>query len=316
MGLQLTLLQGTPYFMAVEILKNKPLLPADTAQASTAPVTAAAEPGEGKVREGKVVGGHGLGDGGEGKKSDGEEDDSEDDDSEDEDGEADAERDRQLISQYQGIARTKPIPTQQPKMVIHNFQHDVESLWWISLYTATARIEHAPSQQYAKKIFQHRTDLWDDRGECLLHSILDDLQTCLRQDVQKMATVLDVLRGHLVAQYHTINLERLKNGSADDTELFAEIHQQFYFAFQTQIKQNSKDYAAVALIQDKTGDKRFLPAPQRRKRARSVPRDDDDYRLESDDDEEDESGDEKAKRKVKGVKRSKNADKQAVGVEK
>ncbi|KAF9554783.1 hypothetical protein CPC08DRAFT_605787, partial [Agrocybe pediades] len=39
--------------------------------------------------------------------------------------------------------------------VIHNFQHELESLWWIILYELTARIMHLSSNNYAKTIFQN-----------------------------------------------------------------------------------------------------------------------------------------------------------------
>ncbi len=40
--------------------------------------------------------------------------------------------------------------------VIYNFQYDLESVWWIILWTLLARVTHAPGQKYALEIYVNR----------------------------------------------------------------------------------------------------------------------------------------------------------------
>ena len=52
--------------------------------------------------------------------------------------------------------------------IVHNFQHDVESLWWITLYTLTGRVKHLEANKYANAVFQTTLTLNASRHDALL----------------------------------------------------------------------------------------------------------------------------------------------------
>lgn len=51
--------------------------------------------------------------------------------------------------------------------VIHNPQHDLESLWWLFLWSITARVNNVQSREFVKKIFVNNTDDSRSRESCL-----------------------------------------------------------------------------------------------------------------------------------------------------
>jgi hypothetical protein len=51
--------------------------------------------------------------------------------------------------------------------VIHNFSHDVESFYWLLLWTLTGRINHPASLAMARRVFQDTTHCSEDRITCL-----------------------------------------------------------------------------------------------------------------------------------------------------
>src|SRR5688572_15068154 len=56
-----------------------------------------------------------------------------------------------------------------------NFQHDVESIWWLLIYTATARVDHQLSNEFSRKVFLPTMELGSYRLVCLINTIKDDL---------------------------------------------------------------------------------------------------------------------------------------------
>ena len=53
--------------------------------------------------------------------------------------------------------------------VIHSFQHDLESIFWIIVWTLTARIKIAELQKYAMSIFRNNHDCPLKHELCLTH---------------------------------------------------------------------------------------------------------------------------------------------------
>ena len=115
-------------------------------------------------------------------------------------------------------------------VVVHNFQHDIESIFWIALYTVTAHIDHEPGQEFAKRIFRNIVFLHLDRAKCIEKNIGDTLLEVLSPDVAGVASILEYLWEKLLMHHHLQNIDRLENGPRGDAESYAEIHNEFFVA--------------------------------------------------------------------------------------
>lgn len=60
-----------------------------------------------------------------------------------------------------------PHETGTPQL-LYNFQHDLESLWWIALWVILVRIGQEASQLYARTIYISRLICTPERGGCIL----------------------------------------------------------------------------------------------------------------------------------------------------
>ncbi|KAG2008886.1 other/FunK1 protein kinase [Coprinopsis cinerea AmutBmut pab1-1] len=52
--------------------------------------------------------------------------------------------------------------------LLHNFQHDLESLWWILLWLVTARVRVSTSREWSDHFFKHSTDSRHGETRCTL----------------------------------------------------------------------------------------------------------------------------------------------------
>jgi hypothetical protein len=93
---------------------------------------------------------------------------------------------------------TQPAPHQ---VVIYNFQHDLESIWWILMWTLTARVSHDPSILFASKIFQNKTSLCRERADCILEDISLRLRNCLEISLRRFIRPLEMLRDEMHRNY-------------------------------------------------------------------------------------------------------------------
>lgn len=71
------------------------------------------------------------------------------------------------------------LPTGTPYPVVYNFQHDLESLWWIALWILTARVDHPASQLYAQLIFINGLQCSNERANVFTRE--DHLAAQLRE---------------------------------------------------------------------------------------------------------------------------------------
>lgn len=225
------LTQGTPYFMAHEILDNRLLVPMQAEEDQT-----------------------------------------------------DQKRSRSLISELFTSSKAEVSKAQDHRLdksrviVLHNFQHDLESIFWLALYTVTARINHEPGRAFAKNVFKNTVVLCLDRSMCLKEKISDTLHGCLSPDVAGVANVLEYLRQKLLMHYHLRNTNRLANGPSDDTESYAEIHNDFFVTSESLATLFLKE-TRVALISETSHADVIVTAPRPLKRPRSTRDDGDgDYR--------------------------------------
>jgi hypothetical protein len=116
--------------------------------------------------------------------------------------------------------------------VIPNFQHDLESIWWLTIYTVTARVDHPPSNEFAREISQHTTELGHHRAVFLEKDILQQsFAKRLHPDIASIAGTLELLRRWLLDQYERRNEARRLGNTAKDLESYADIHNEFYFIF-------------------------------------------------------------------------------------
>ncbi|KAG2008969.1 other/FunK1 protein kinase [Coprinopsis cinerea AmutBmut pab1-1] len=61
--------------------------------------------------------------------------------------------------------------------ILHSFQHDLESIWWIVLWLVTARTRASFSRQWSQKYFKHSNDHWHGRTREMLLSRLDTIDS-------------------------------------------------------------------------------------------------------------------------------------------
>jgi hypothetical protein len=93
---------------------------------------------------------------------------------------------------------TQPAPEQ---VIIYNFQHDLESIWWILMWTLTARVPHNPSRDFASKIFQNRISLTRERADCITEDITERLSACLEKSLLRFVRPLERLRLAMRREY-------------------------------------------------------------------------------------------------------------------
>ena len=102
--------------------------------------------------------------------------------------------------------------------VLHNFQHDVESLWWIALYTMTGRVSQPEAKEYAKAVFRTTLTLSDSRRQAVLSSettFQNTLESVLPPFVSSLARWLVLMRRDLLNHYeqHARNNDLFVKGS-------------------------------------------------------------------------------------------------------
>ncbi|RXW11591.1 hypothetical protein EST38_g14264, partial [Candolleomyces aberdarensis] len=83
--------------------------------------------------------------------------------------------------------------------VRHNYQHDVESVFWIALWIVTVRVNHKKSMEYGRKIFPRRGGLPTDRHKAFVQPIEKSLAACLHEQLLPLAKTLEIFRQKLHA---------------------------------------------------------------------------------------------------------------------
>ncbi|KAF4623611.1 hypothetical protein D9613_001474 [Agrocybe pediades] len=83
--------------------------------------------------------------------------------------------------------------------VIHNFQHDLEPIYWLLYWTLVDRIPHEPSHIHSKEIFLNTVSMFTLRSDAFLDPIRVRLQQALKPSVLFFAKPLDIIRNSLSA---------------------------------------------------------------------------------------------------------------------
>ncbi|RXW17139.1 hypothetical protein EST38_g8714 [Candolleomyces aberdarensis] len=126
--------------------------------------------------------------------------------------------------------------------VTHNFQHDVEAIFWIVLWVITLRVGYKPSADYAQPAFQRSMTLSDYRTRMFLNNSSEGLRECLLAPLKSLTTTIWVIRGVLCCEAY----RRGKDQSWFQPESYSQIHAIVGLALHNQLKYPS-DWAKVPL---------------------------------------------------------------------
>ncbi|KAF8191342.1 other/FunK1 protein kinase [Pholiota molesta] len=154
------------------------------------------------------------------------------------------------------------------QVIIYNFQHDLESVWWILLWTLTSRVPYEPSTDFAKKVFQNRTTMWMERKNCIMYDISRPLIACLEPSLRPFAAPLENARNTMFKYY----VVRAKEKKLFDLEWYRKIHQYFAIFFRAVNKGSGpSNWRAMRLSTNKPQPSALAsqrPQPGRNKRPR------------------------------------------------
>ncbi|KDQ22354.1 hypothetical protein PLEOSDRAFT_1068715 [Pleurotus ostreatus PC15] len=120
----------------------------------------------------------------------------------------------------------RPQPRGPPP--VYNFQHDLESIWWIFVWTITCRVSHDPSVAFGRKIFQNLMDPPLTKLNFLEDPISEEFMGCLSSPLQQLASPLEVLRCFI---YDAYLYHQTANDLADLTS-YIDAHQGFATFFE------------------------------------------------------------------------------------
>ncbi len=77
----------------------------------------------------------------------------------------------QRLLRHEQVGRPAPKVSTAPASqngVVYNFQYDLESVWWIILWTFLARVAHVPGQEYALCVYVNRLENTTERQLIIL----------------------------------------------------------------------------------------------------------------------------------------------------
>ncbi|KAH9487297.1 hypothetical protein JR316_0001367 [Psilocybe cubensis] len=111
--------------------------------------------------------------------------------------------------------------------VIYNFQHDLESLWWVLVWSLTARVSHQPSRTWANEVFQHDVVPTSERIRFLRASSSITLEDIMLPSISFMHLMVDYIRSAMNIAYS----ERARDDTLRDTLSYAIIVDRFHFCF-------------------------------------------------------------------------------------
>lgn len=129
---------------------------------------------------------------------------------------------RKLVTHSDPWLETHLDVTASPLPVIHNFQHDLESLWWIVLWIVTMRMNHPPSQKHARPIFQNSLIPSPARSAAFKHGLMQ-MQGILLNQLVPFLDALERVRSSLYGQYWQLGEDKQN----EDCSSYSTIHWAF-----------------------------------------------------------------------------------------
>lgn len=169
----------------------------------------------------------------------------------------------EIIDVFADGGQPDPQPPEQP--LVYNFQHDLESLWWIFLWTVLSRVPHQASVMYGKTIFQNTMILSAARSQCFLEEIGTHLEQCLHSPLKLLSAPLEMLRRIM----HSAYVERRRDGKLTDIASYVAVHRCFVQFF-NRIKTSQATWGGTALVTHRpsVASSETFSKPSRHKRLR------------------------------------------------
>ena len=140
--------------------------------------------------------------------------------------------------------RTYENESPETPAVIHNFQHDLEPVWWLVLWLVTDNVVDSPSKEFARLVFQNcmipsreQRNAFVSNG--WLKSCLNDV---LKDSLSAFIGDLEELRSQLYS--HCI--ERTMNGKLDDPCSYVKIYNVFS-GFFASVSEHKEQWGPEAL---------------------------------------------------------------------
>lgn len=129
-------------------------------------------------------------------------------------------------------------------VVRHNFQNDLESIWWLVLYFITVCVDHQKSTTWAKDIFQKSlTPSWQ-RTACFEKSFWATARNFLHPNLAKpFGDFMEKLRAAMYREY----ISRAVFGQLQQPESYSYIHGVFATEFQALLGHNDCGWKDVIL---------------------------------------------------------------------
>ncbi|EAU89839.1 other/FunK1 protein kinase [Coprinopsis cinerea okayama7 len=151
----------------------------------------------------------------------------------------------------QTLDHSKPPRTYQLFDIVHTYQYDLESIWWILLWLVTVRVNQNLPKWFGNKYFQQRVDLEYAGTRAYLFTrplaYVPKIKECIPQELlSSFFGRLDVLRNDLYREYVTRN----RDGSYIDIESYSWIASEGFNKFYTGIEDSRDEWGAIDLIVD------------------------------------------------------------------
>ncbi|KAF5316801.1 hypothetical protein D9619_006198 [Psilocybe cf. subviscida] len=142
---------------------------------------------------------------------------------------------------YQSLSRFSKIPIdginipvnadwdkapQSGQTVDHNFQHDLESVWWILLWIITCRVHYELSAKAVSRFFRHDINDFDGRSRAF-EKAMHAVKRVLHSDLKGIGSLVECLR----AEMHRDYIVRAIVGHLELPESYSNIHALFSTEF-------------------------------------------------------------------------------------
>ncbi|KAJ8502534.1 hypothetical protein ONZ45_g11667 [Pleurotus djamor] len=169
------------------------------------------------------------------------------------------------VRNFDGLfANLKPTKSTHPRPVqsspIFNFQHDLESIWWIFLWTATRRVSHEPSRNKFSPVFVNSIlHVTKERATCFRQEIQQTLEETLAPSLQGLSEALDNLRSVQVTFYQ----DREADNKLESPSSYTEVHDLFSAFFRMIISQPEPWASTLLIAPDKDDIGSDIGQPQR-----------------------------------------------------
>jgi len=138
----------------------------------------------------------------------------------------------------------------EPPPIVHNPQHDIESVWWITLWSLTGRVDHLEAEEYASAVFQISPRSSASRRRVLLSSDATfqyTLESVLPPSLSPFVRWMVLLRKRLLYHYS----QRAYNNDLFVKGSYGRLHTSIHNFFSpTILEAVGSDWQSVELVVD------------------------------------------------------------------